>query len=180
MMNIYAADGLYHEAEDLLLSMRKNGCSPDSRTYLAIIRAYSQRSRYSEAEEAIASMQNEGISPSCAHFNHLLLGFTRTGLIGEADRIYRRISSTGLNPDIESKRIMLRGYLDFGHVEEGISFFERECSNVGSDRFILSAAVQFYESADNKLRAEELLDSINNMRVSFLTNLKLGSKTKST
>lgn len=180
MINVFAAAGLYHEAENLLLSMQKTGYSPDSLTYLAIIRAYTERLKYSEAEMAIMSMQKEGISPTCAHFNLLLLAFTRTGLMGEADRIYRKIFSSGLNPDLESKSIMLRGYLDFGHVEEGIYFFERECCSVGPDRFILSAAIHLYKSASNESQAEELLNTMKNLGVPFLNNLEVGSKIKTT
>ncbi|KAL7145979.1 hypothetical protein ABFS83_06G010300 [Erythranthe nasuta] len=180
MMNVYAGSGLHHEAEQLLLSMRKNGCSPDSRTYLAVIRACTEKSRYSEAEEKITLMHKEGISLSCAHFNLLISAFAKAGLIGEADRIYRKIISTGLRPDVESKRIMLRGYLDFGHVEEGTRFFERECSTVGPDRFILSAAVCFYRSTGDELEADEILNSMKKLGVAFLNNVEVGSKIKIT
>ncbi|KAK6155426.1 hypothetical protein DH2020_009674 [Rehmannia glutinosa] len=180
MINVYAADGLYIEAEKLLLSMQKNGCSPDSLTYLAIIRAYTKGSKYPEAEKTIMSMQEEGIPLSCAHFNLLLSAFTKTGLMVDADRIYQKIFSTGLNPDLESKSIMLRGYLDFGHVEEGIYFFEKECCSIGPDRFILSAAVHLYRSAGKEVQAKEVLNSMNNLGISFLNNLKVGSKTKPT
>ncbi|KAK4433188.1 Pentatricopeptide repeat-containing protein [Sesamum alatum] len=176
MINVFAGGGLYHEAEELVVSMRKNGCSPDSRTYLAIIRAYTESLRYSEAEKMITLMQKEGISVSCAHFNLLLLAFTKAGLMGEAGRIYRKISSAELDPDVESKRIMLRGYMDLGDVEEGLSFFERECCSVGRDRFILSAAVHLYKSAGKEVEAEELLNSIKNLGVAFLSNLKVGSR----
>ncbi|KAK4480565.1 hypothetical protein RD792_013643 [Penstemon davidsonii] len=176
MMNIYAGKGLYNEAEQLLLSMQNNGFSPDSLTYLAIIKAYTESSKVLEAENAIISMQKEGISPNCNHFNLLLLAFARAGFMEEADRIYWKISK----PDIESRRIMLRGYMDFGHVKEGIDFFKKECCSVGPDRFILSAAVHMYKAWDNELHAEEILKSMNSMKVSFLEKLEVGSKTKPT
>lgn len=178
MINVYAAAGLYHEAESLLLSMQRTGLSPGSSSYFALIRAYTERSKYSKAEDVIMSMLEEGISTTCAHFNLLLSAFARTGLMEEADRIYKKICSSGLNPNIESKSMMLRGYLDFGHVEEGICFFERECCSIGPDRFILSAAIHLYNSASNESRGKELLCSMENLGVSFLDNLEVGSKTK--
>ncbi|KAL8538344.1 hypothetical protein ACS0TY_000363 [Phlomoides rotata] len=180
MINVYAAAGLYNEAESLLLSMQRTGFLPGSSSYLALIRAYTERSKYSAAENVIMSMQEEGISPTCAHFNLLLSAFVRTGLMGEADRIYKKISSSGLNPNLESKSMMLRGYLDFGHVEEGICFFERECSSIGPDRFILSAAIHLYRSASNESQGKELLRRMESLGVSFLNNLVVGSKTQTT
>lgn len=180
MINTCAAAGLYREAENLLLSMQNSGCSPDSLTYLAIIRAYAECKKYAEAEKTIMSMQKEGISPKCAHFNLLLSAFSRAGSMVEADRIYRKILSSGLNPDLDSKSAMLRGYLDFGHVEEGISFFKRECCSVGPDRFLLSAAIHLYRSAGNESQAEELLRTMKKSGVPFLNNLEVGSKTKLT
>ncbi|XP_057800623.1 pentatricopeptide repeat-containing protein At5g27270 [Salvia miltiorrhiza] len=178
MINACAAAGLYREAENLLLSMQSSGCSPDSLTYLAIIRAYAESRKYAEAEKSIMSMQKDGISPKCAHFNLVLSAFGRAGLMVEADRVYRKILSSGLNPDLDSKSTMLRGYLDFGHVEDGISFFKRECTSVGPDRFLLSAAIHLYRSAGNDLQAEELLRTMKNSGVPFLNNLQVGSKTK--
>lgn len=180
MMNACVAAGLYHETENLLLSMQKSGCSPDSRTYLAIIRAYTESKKYSEAEKIIIAMQKAGISPTCAHYNLLLSAYTRAGLMEEANRIYRKISSSGLNPDLDSRSLLLRGYFDFGRVEEGISFFERECSSVGPDRFVLSAAIHLYKSAGNESQAEELLRTMKDSGVPFLNNLQVGSKTKPT
>lgn len=75
---------------------------------------------------------------------------------------------------------MLRSYLDFGHVEEGISFFKKECSSLGPDRFVLSAAIHLYRSASNESQAEELLRTMNDSGVPFLNNLEVGSKTKPT
>lgn len=169
---------LYHEAESLLLGMQNSGFLPDSSTYLAIIRAYAEKKKYAEAEKTIISMQKGGISPTCAHFNLLLTALTRAGLMVEADRIYRRILSSGLNPDLDSKSKMLKGYLDFGCVEEGISFFKRECSSVGPDRYLLSAAIHLYRSAGNESHAEELLGTMRNSGVPFLDKLKVGSKRK--
>ncbi|GFP94280.1 pentatricopeptide repeat-containing protein at5g27270 [Phtheirospermum japonicum] len=177
MINVYAAGGLYNEAEKLLLSMQTNDTSPDSLTYLAIIRAYIKGSKYSEAEKAIDTMHKEAISPSCAHFNLVLSGYTKSGLMDEADMIYQKIFSVGLNPNLESKSAMLRGYLDFRHVKEGISFFERECRFIGPDRFILSAAVHLYRSAGKEFEAGEILNSMNDLGVSFLNNLEVGSRT---
>lgn len=178
MINIYAAEGLYREAELLFQSMQRNGCSPDTFTYLALIRAYSKGLEYSEAEKTIILMQEKGISPSCAHFNLLLVAFTQAGSMGEAERIYGNLISTGLDPDLESNQIMLRGYLKFGHVEEGINFFERHCYSAEPDRFILSAAVHLYKSASTVLKAKELLSFMNSSGIPFLQNLEVGSGTR--
>lgn len=178
MINACAAAGLYQEAENLLLSMQNCSCSPDSLTYLAMIRAYAESKKYAEAEKTIMSMQQEGISPKCAHFNLVLSAYSRAGSMVEADRIYRKIVSCGLNPDLDSISSMLRGYLDFGLVEDGISFFKRECSSVGPDRFLLSAAIHLFRSVGNEPQADELLRTMKNSGVPFLNNLEVGSKTK--
>lgn len=178
MITACADAKLYHEAENLLLGMQNSGFSPDSSTYLAIIRAYAEKKKYAEAEKTIVSMQKEGISPKCAHFNLLLTALTRAGLMVEADRIYRKILSSGLDPDLDSKSKMLKGYLDFGCIEEGISFFRRECSSLGLDRYLLSAAIHLYRSAGNESQADELLETMKNSGVPFLNNLKVGSKRK--
>lgn len=177
MMNIYAAAGLYQEAEVLMQSMRSSGCKPDSLTYLALIRAYTRWADCSEAENAIDSMQKEGIPPSCAHFNVLLSGFAKGGLI-EVERIYNNLMNVGLQPDLESKTIMLRCYMDYGHVEEGISFFERISKSVKPDRFIMSAAVHLYRSASLELKAEGVLRSMKSLGLPFLENLEVGSRLK--
>ncbi|XP_051150296.1 pentatricopeptide repeat-containing protein At5g27270 isoform X2 [Andrographis paniculata] len=178
MINAFAADGQYHEAEQILLSMQRDGCSPDSLTYLAIIRAYTKAEKYSESERVIKLMQEEGLCLSSAHFNLLLSGFTKEGFIEEADRVYKQIYTAGLKPDLESRRIMLRCFLDYGHVEEGIYFFERECCSINEDKFISSAAVHLYDSANNKRKAKEVLDSINASGAKFLDNLKVGARAK--
>ncbi|GKA53973.1 pentatricopeptide repeat-containing protein [Tanacetum coccineum] len=57
----------YKEAAELFNSMKRNGFSPDSYTYLALVRAYASSQKLMEAEEVISLMQNEevGISPYC-------------------------------------------------------------------------------------------------------------------
>ena len=81
MVNVYATAGLRHEVEKLFWAMERHGCSPDSLTYLSLVRGYTESHNYSEAEETINAMQIKGISPSCAHFNVLLFAFTKAGLI---------------------------------------------------------------------------------------------------
>lgn len=179
IINVNASKGLHHEAEQLFQSMKTNGNSPDSRTYLALIRAYTEGLKYSEAEQVIMSMHNEGIYPSCAHFNLLLWAFAKSGLMEEAERIYKNLFHAGLHPELECKRILLRGYVEFGNVEDGIIFFERECCSEKPDRFILSAAVHLYKSANMESRAQELLNSMDSFGIPFLKNLEVGSKAKS-
>ncbi|KAK2972854.1 hypothetical protein RJ640_028382 [Escallonia rubra] len=176
MINIYAAAGLHHEAEELFHTMRRNGCSPDDSTYLALVRAYVEGLKYSEAEEAITLMQKEGISPSCAHFNVLLIAFAKAGLLGEAERVFGELISSGLSPDLGCYRTMLRGYVDYGHVEQGISFYETISGSVKPDRFIMSAAVHLYKLGGMELRAEGILNSMSRLGISFLENLEVGSK----
>ncbi|KAL3524530.1 hypothetical protein ACH5RR_017364 [Cinchona calisaya] len=179
MINICATAGLCNEVEELLYSMKSSGCSLDSFTYLALIRAYTVGLKYSEGEKVILVMQKEGICPSCAHFNLLLLAFTKAGLTGEAERVYREIVAFGLTPDLECNRTMLRGYLDYGHIEEGISFFERiDSKSREADRFMMSAAVHLYKSAGLEVRAAELLSCMSSLGIPFLKNLQVGSKTK--
>ncbi|KAF8369435.1 hypothetical protein HHK36_032550 [Tetracentron sinense] len=40
MINVYATTGLHHKAEKLFRAMQRDGRSPDSFTYLALVRAY--------------------------------------------------------------------------------------------------------------------------------------------
>ncbi|KAK9283509.1 hypothetical protein L1049_011755 [Liquidambar formosana] len=178
MINVYVNEGLYCEAYGLFQAMQRDGCSPDSLTYLALVRAYTGSLKYSEAEEAIISMQKEGIFPSSAHFNLLLSAFAKAGLIGEAERIYRELFMAGVSPELACYRTMLRVYMDYGHVERGIAFFEKISESVEPDRFLMSAAVHFYKSAGEELKAERVLDSMDSLEIPFLTNLEVGSKTK--
>lgn len=178
MINVYAAGGLYKEAEELFKAMQQDGCSPDSFTYLSLVRAYTQSLKYTEAEETINSMPENGVYRSCAHFNLLLSAFSKMGLIGEAERIYEKLLGAGLNPDVACYQTMLRGYMDYGLVEEGIKFFEQISESVEADRFILSAAVHFYKSRGKGLEAENVLHSMSNLGISFLENLEVGSKLK--
>lgn len=68
MINSYAASGLHPEAENIFQDMKKNSHSPDTFTYLALVRAYTEAQKHSKAEEVIHRMQNEKIPPTCAHF----------------------------------------------------------------------------------------------------------------
>ncbi|CAK9172463.1 unnamed protein product [Ilex paraguariensis] len=179
MLNIYATAGLYCEAEELFHAMQRDGWSPDSYTYLALVRAYTEGLKYSEAEKAIFSMQKQRISPSCAHFNLLLLAFAKAGLIAEAQRVYGELIAAGLTPDLKCNQNMLRGYMDYGHVEEGISFFERICGSVEPDRFVMSAAVHFYKLAGMELKAKGVLHTMSSMGIPLLKNLEVGSKRSS-
>lgn len=179
MMNVYATGGLYQEAEELFEAMKQDGWSPDSFTYLSLIRAYTESLKYSEAEETINSMQQNGVYPSCSHFNLILSAFAKMGLIGEAERIYEELLAAGLNPDVACFGTMLRGYMDYGHVEEGIKFFEQISESIKDDRFILSAAVHFYKSVGKEVQADTVLHSMSSMGISFLENLEVGSKLKS-
>lgn len=176
MMNVYATVGLYHEVDELFQAMQRDGCSPDSFTYLALVRAYTEGLKYSEAEETIDSMEKRGIPPSCAHFNPLLSAFAKAGLIREAERVYKKLLTAGLYPDLACNRTMLRGYMDYGLVEEGINFFERIFGSVEADRFIMSAAVLFYKSAGRDIKAEGVLNSMNSLGIPILKDLEVGLK----
>ena len=178
MINVYATAGLYHEVNELFQAMQRDGCLPDSFTYLSLVRAYTESLKYSEAEETIDSMQKRGIPTSCAHFNLLLSAFAKADQMGDAERVYKKLLTTGLYPDLACNRAMLRGYMDYGHVEEGINFFERISESVESDRFIMSAAVLLYKSAGMELKAEGLLDSMNSLGIPFLKDLEVGLKLK--
>jgi pentatricopeptide repeat protein len=176
MAKVYAMSGLYHEVEELFKVMERDGCPPDSFTYLSLVQAYSVSSKCLEAEETINAMQKKGIPPSNAHFKHLLYALVKAGLMVEAERVYMELLSAGLNPDLVCCRAMLRGYMDYGHVEKGIKFFEQIRESVKADRFIMSAAVHLYKSAGKKLKAEVLLESMKSLRISFLNELEVGLK----
>ncbi|KAJ1389877.1 Tetratricopeptide-like helical domain superfamily [Sesbania bispinosa] len=155
--------------------MQRQDCLPDSVTYLSLVQAYTESLNYSKAEETIHAMQSKGIPPSCAHFNVLLSALTKAGLIDEAKRVYEELSTFGLIPDLICHRTMMRGYLKYGCVEEGINFFESISKSIKGDRFIMSAAVHFYKSAGKESQAKEILCSMKNMRIPFLTKLEVGS-----
>lgn len=159
--------------------MQRDGFSPDSFTYLALIRAYTERLKYSEAEATINSMRKQGISPSCSHFNHLLSALLKAGLITEAKRVYKELITVGLSPDLACYRTMLKGYMDYGCVGEGINFFEEVRGSAESDRFIMSVAVHLYKYAGKELEASGILDFMNSSGIQFLKNLEVGSKLKS-
>ena len=178
MINVYANAGVHQEAEKLFQAMQRQGCSPDSFTYLSLVQAYTQSLKYSEAEETIHAMQSKGIPPSCAHFNILISALTKAGMIDEAKRVYEKLPTFGLNPDLICYRTVLKGYLEYGCVEEGINFFESISKSIKGDRFIMSAAVHFYKSAGKERKAEEILCSMNNMRIPFLRKLEVGSRVK--
>ncbi|KAJ0013195.1 hypothetical protein Pint_21079 [Pistacia integerrima] len=178
IINVYAAAGLYHEVEKLFEAMKRAGFAPDSFTYLSLVRAYTESLKYSEAEETINSMLRQGIPPSCSHFNHLLSAFLKAGLIVEANRVYKELLTAGLSPDLACYRTMMRGYVDYGCVEEGINFFEQVRESAEPDRFILSSAVHLFKYANKEPEANGILDSMKSLGISFLKNLKVGSKMK--
>ncbi|KAF5730779.1 pentatricopeptide repeat-containing protein [Tripterygium wilfordii] len=178
MSNVYAMVGLHGEIENLFVAMQRDGPSPDSFTFLSLIRAYAASSKYSEAEETIKVMQKKGIRPSCGHFNHLLSAFAKSGMMGEAGRVYKEMLTSGFSPDVACNRTMLRGYMDYGHVEEGIRFFEQIQKSLQQDKFVMSAAVYLYKFAGRELEAEAVLNSLNSSGVRFLNDLQVGSKIK--
>lgn len=178
MMNVYASAGLCDEVEKLFEAMQRDGCSPDSFTYLSLVQAYTECLKYAEAEQTIKSMQKRGIPPTCAHFNHLLYAFAKVGMTREAERVYGELVTAGLSPDLACYRTMLRGYIDYGLVEEGIDFFEQIRDTAEPDRFIMSAAVHIYKYVGKETEAKSILDSMNNLGIPFLGNLKVGSKMK--
>lgn len=175
-MNVYASAGLYSEAEELLMSMQKNGCCSDSLTYLALIKAYMESSKYREAEQAMISMEKEGIQPTCAHYNLLMSVFSKAGLIEEANRVFNKMLESGIKPDIVCCRTILRSYMDYGYVDKGISLFEEIQEYVEPDRFIMSAAIHLYKFIGDDLRGEAILKTMNDMGISYLRDLEIGSK----
>lgn len=168
--------GLYTEAEELFKVMQQDGCCPDSLTYLALIKAYTESMKYREAEQTLVSMEKEGLQPSCAHYNLLISVFAKAGLMEEADRVFNTIIGSGLKPDIVCCRTILRSYMEYGFVEKGISLFERIQQYMEPDRFTMSAAVYLYRVADEGGRAEVILKSMNDLGIPFLRGLEIGSK----
>lgn len=179
-MNVYATVGMHKEAEELFKAMRLDGLPPDSRTYLALIQANSKAQNHYKAKELIDSMQNDGIEATSAHYNLLLTAFFTAGLIGEANRIFNKLVPTGTAPDLSLCRTMLRGYMDHGYVSQGISFFETLIESLEPDRFVWSAAVHLYNSAGEKIKAENILNSMSVLGITFLKHLEIGSKGQST
>ncbi|XP_071711973.1 pentatricopeptide repeat-containing protein At5g27270 [Rutidosis leptorrhynchoides] len=176
MMNVYASRGLYREAAHLFNEMQRNGRPPNSFTYLALVRAYTTADKHTEAEGTIRLMEKEReISPSCAHYNLLLSAYAKTGPVDEVERVYDLIRAKSV-PDIGCYQIMIRFYLDYGYVEKGIDLFETIRDSVKCDRFIMSAAVHLYRSADMVNKAEGVLSCMSSMGVPFLNNLVVGSK----
>lgn len=176
MMNVYASLNLHKEAEELFQTMRLDGLPPDSRTYLALIQANSEAQNHCRAVELIDSMHNDGIEATSAHYNLLLPAFFAGGLIGEANRFFNKLVPTGTAPDLSLCRTMLRGYMDHGYVSQGISFFESLSKPLEPDRFVWSAAVHLYNLAGEKIKAENTLNSMSVLGITFLKHLEIGSK----
>nr|GEW92622.1 hypothetical protein [Tanacetum cinerariifolium] len=169
----------YKEAAELFNTMKRDGFSPYSYTYLALVRAYASSQKLIEAEEVISLMQNEevGISPSCAHYNLLLPAYAKRGLVEEVERVYELVITAGLTLDVGCYQTMLRVYMDYGFVEKGISLYESiSCESVRSDRFIMSAAMHLYRLAGFAHKAEDVLSCMNKMGIPFLKNLGIRSK----
>jgi len=176
MINVYASAGDLRQTDKIFQAMQRQGCLPDSFTYLSLVQGYTRNRNFYKAEETLHAMQSKGIPPSCVHFNILLHAFTKAGLIEEAKRVYEELSTFGLVPDLVCYRTMLNGYLKYGYVEEGINFFESIHESTKRDRFIMSAAVHFYRSARKERKAKEILISMNNKGIPFLKNLQVGSE----
>lgn len=176
MINVYATAGDLHETDKIFQAMQRQGCLPDSFTYLSLIQGYTRNRNYHKAEETLYAMQRKGIPPSCVHFNILLHAFSKAGLIEEARRVYEGLSTFGLVPDLVCYRTMVNGYLKCGYVDEGTKLFESIRESTKGDRFIMSAAVHFYKSAGKESKAKEILISMNNKGIPFLRNLEVGSE----
>ncbi|CAN6215399.1 unnamed protein product [Urochloa humidicola] len=159
MINAYATSGLYSEAKSIFKEMQDSGHAPDSLSYLALIRAYTEGKHYAEAEEAIQIMLINNITPSCPHFSHMIFAFLKENQISDAQRIYNQMKGLGVPPDLACCRAMMRVYLEHGLVDEGISLFE---------------------TTRRKSEAGNVLDAISVNGTSFLRNLKVGSKLRTT
>ncbi|CAL5036318.1 unnamed protein product [Urochloa decumbens] len=180
MINAYATSGLHSEAKSIFQEMQDSGHSPDSLSYLALIRAYTEGKCYTEAEETIQMMLNSNITPSCPHFSHMIFAFLKEGKISDAQRIYNQMKEIGVPHDLACCRAMVRVYLEHGLVDEGISLFETTRESLKPDSFMLSAAFHLYEHAGRESEAGDVLDAISVNGTSFLRNLKVGSKLRST
>lgn len=180
MINAYATSGLYMEAKSIFQEMQDSGHAPDSLSYLALIRAYTQGKCYTEAEETIQTMLNNNITPSCPHFSHLIFAFLKEGKISDAQRTFNRMEEIGVAPDLACCRAMMRVYLDHGLVDDAISLFEMTRESLKPDSFILSAAFHLYEHSGRESEAGHVLDAISVNGTTFLRNLKVGSKLRST
>lgn len=178
MINAYATSGLHNEATNIFQEMQDSH-APDSLSYLALIKAYTEGKCYTEAEEAIQMMLKSNITPSCPHFSHLISAFLKEGQISDAQRIYSRMKEIGVAPDLACCRTMMRLYLEQGLVDEGISLFEAMRASLKPDSFILSAAFHLYEHAGRESEAGDVLDAISINGTTFLRNLKVGSKLRS-
>lgn len=177
MINACATSGLHEEAESLLSGMLKEGRNPDSVTYLALVRAYTESKHYSKAEEILFHvMPKKRLIPLPSHFNCLIFAFMKEGSINNAHRIYDQMREMGVRPNLACCRIMMRAYLEFGLVEEGISFFETLHGSVKPDSYILSAAAHLYEFVGNGIEVGKVLDAINVQGLVFIRNLEVGSK----
>jgi pentatricopeptide repeat protein len=177
MMNAYATSGRYEEAESLFREMHKEGHIPDSVTYLALVKAYTESKHYSKAEETLFHvMPKERLTPSSSHFNYLILAFIKEGSINNARRIYNQMREMGVRPNLACCRGMMRAFLELGLVEEGVSFFETLHGSVKPDSYILSAVAHLYEFLGNGHGAKNILDAINAQGLVFIGNLEVGSK----
>ena len=107
-----------------------------------------------------------------------LLSQKQGSLINEASRVYEKLSAFSLIPGLICIQTVMRGYLEYGHLEEGIRFFESISKSTKGDRFIMSAAVHLYKSAGNESKAEAILNSMSSMKIPFLRKLEVGSGLK--
>ena len=178
MISAYITEGQFQEAAHVFQSMKNDGHIPDSLTYLALLQVYVRGQKYLEAEEVIQKMQLAGITPNHSHFNPLISAFTRNGYLEDAKRVLLNMKTAGLDPDLACCRAMIRAYVDYGVIEEGIFFFEQIRKLVKADAYILSAAVHLYNHVGEDCKAKELMCLIEREGVPFLSQLKIGSRTK--
>ncbi|XP_020104896.1 pentatricopeptide repeat-containing protein At3g29290 [Ananas comosus] len=78
-------------------------CSPDTFTYLSLIRACVWGSLWNEVEEIL-----ECVSPDSSLYNALIHGFCLRGKIILAKKLYNKMQNLGLKPDGKTRALMLQ------------------------------------------------------------------------
>ncbi|CAL0322393.1 unnamed protein product [Lupinus luteus] len=116
LIDIYAKESRFDDAESLLKKMKEKGILPDAPTASALVHMYSKVGNVERAKEAFETLRSYGFQPDVKVYTSMIMAHVTAGNPKDGEVLMRDMETRDIKPTKEIYMALLRSYSHYGDV----------------------------------------------------------------
>ncbi|KAE9600100.1 hypothetical protein Lal_00045797 [Lupinus albus] len=116
LIDIYAKESRFDDAESLLKKMKEKGILPDAPTASVLVHMYSKVGSVERAKEAFETLRSYGFQPDVKVYTSMIMAHVTAGNPKDGEVLMRDMETRDIKPTKEIYMALLRSYSQHGDV----------------------------------------------------------------